>query len=157
MYFAHIGVGILILGISISVNQKEYYEGVLKIGEQVNIGNYDVTFERVMQNKKKNWISDTGIFSVSKNNYKFDLNAERRVYIDTQMPSTEAGIKRTFFNHLYIVMGQEQPLGSANRVIRIYYNPFIILIWLGAIIMAFGGFISLFSNIKYKPLKYETH
>jgi cytochrome c-type biogenesis protein CcmF len=72
--------------------------------------------------------------------------AERRIYIDTGMPSTEAAIRRNYFNHLYIVMGQEQPLNSGQRIVRVYYNPFIILIWIGAFIMALGGLISIFDK-----------
>ena len=62
------------------------------------------------------------------------------------MPSTEAGIKRNFANHLYIVMGQEQPPGSGNRIVRVYYNPYIVFIWMGAVIMALGGILSLFDS-----------
>jgi len=71
------------------------------------------------------------------------MNAERRTYKDTGMPSTEAAIYRSYFNHLYIVMGQEQPVNSGLRIVRVYYNPFIILIWMGAFIMALGGIISI--------------
>ena len=71
------------------------------------------------------------------------MRAERRVYLDTGMPTTEAGIKRNIFSHLYIVMGQEQPAGSGKRVIRVYHNPNIVLIWLGAVVMAIGGLFSL--------------
>jgi cytochrome c-type biogenesis protein CcmF len=76
--------------------------------------------------------------------------AERRIYIDTGMPSTEAAIRRNYFNHLYIVMGQEQPLNSGQRIVRVYYNPFIILIWIGAFIMALGGLISIFDKKRRK-------
>ena len=63
--------------------------------------------------------------------------------VATKGGTTEAGIKRNWASHLYIVMGQEQHQGSGNRIIRVYYNPNIILIWLGAIIMALGGILSL--------------
>ena len=76
------------------------------------------------------------------------MSAERRIYLDTGMPSTEAAIKRNYFNHLYIVMGQEQPIKSGKRIIRVYYNPFIILIWLGAFIMALGGVVALLEKRK---------
>ena len=79
---------------------------------------------------KKNWLSEKGTFLVKQNNKEFEMKAERRIYLDTGMPSTEAAIKRNFFSHLYIVMGQEQPTGSGNRIVRVYYNPHIILIWL---------------------------
>ena len=78
------------------------------------------------------------------------MSGERRVYKDTGMPSTEAGIYRSYFNHLYLVMGQEQPINSGQRIVRVYYNPFIVLIWLGAFIMALGGFISLLDRKRIR-------
>ena len=80
------------------------------------------------------------------------MNAERRIYLDTGMPSTEAAIHRNFFNHLYIVMGQQQPKGSGKRIIRIYYNPLIVLIWTGAFLMALGGIISVMDKKRKRKL-----
>ena len=156
MYLAHLGVGVLILGITISVNLKLYYEGIIKKGEKVNIAGYTVTLKDILRLKEKNWIADKGFFHIKKDADEFAMEAERRVYLDTKMPSTEAAIKRTFFNHLYIVMGQEQPLGSGKRIVRIYFNPSIILIWFGAIIMALGGVIALSESFKGKLKKDEV-
>ena len=78
------------------------------------------------------------------------MNAERRAYKDTGMPSTEAAIYRSYFNHLYLVMGQEQPTDSGLRIVRVYYNPFVILIWVGAFIMALGGTISILDRKRSK-------
>ena len=142
MYLAHLGVAILILGVSLSEGMKTYYEGVKTVGSSLQLSGFDIKFQKLERLKKQNWLSETGIFSVEKDKASFKVKAERRVYLDTGMPSSEAGIKRNFFSHLYIVMGQEQPAGSGKRVIRIYHNPYIILIWLGSIIMAFGGLLS---------------
>ena len=148
MYFAHIGVAVFILGVSLSEGMKTYYQGVESLNNKIDIANFTITFSKLDKFKKENWISETGTFLVKKNDNKFKMKAERRVYLDTGMPSTEAAIKRNFFSHLYIVMGQEQPTGSGKRIIRIYHNPHIIFIWLGAIIMAFGGVVSLIDYRK---------
>ena len=149
MYLAHLGVAIFILGVSLSEGMKTYYEGVKTVGSSLQLSGFDIKFQKLERLKKQNWLSETGIFSVEKDKASFKVKAERRVYLDTGMPSSEAGIKRNFFSHLYIVMGQEQPAGSGKRVIRIYHNPYIILIWLGSIIMAFGGLLS-FIDGKFK-------
>jgi cytochrome c-type biogenesis protein CcmF len=148
MYFAHIGVAVFILGVSLSEGMKTYYQGVESLNNKIYVANFTITFSKIDKFKKENWISETGTFLVKKNDNKFKMKAERRVYLDTGMPSTEAAIKRNFFSHLYIVMGQEQPTGSGKRIIRIYHNPHIIFIWLGAIIMAFGGVVSLIDYRK---------
>ena len=43
-----------------------------------------------------------GKFDIVTKKEKFSMFAERRIYIDTGMPSTEAAIRRNYFNHLYI-------------------------------------------------------
>ena len=148
MYLAHLGVAVFILGVSLSEGMKTYYQGVESLNNKIKVNNFTIFFSKLEKIKKENWISETGTFLVKKNNDEFKMNAERRIYLDTGMPSTEAAIKRNFFSHLYIVMGQEQPAGSGNRIIRVYHNPHIVLIWMGAIIMAFGGVVSLLDYRK---------
>ncbi|MDC3024285.1 hypothetical protein OA264_02315, partial [Alphaproteobacteria bacterium] len=148
MYFAHIGVAIFILGVSLSEGMKTYYQGVESLNKKIIVSDYIITYSKLEKLKKENWLSETGTFLVQKNEDEFEMKAERRIYLDTGMPSTEAAIKRNLFSHLYIVMGQEQPEGSGKRIVRVYYNPNIILIWLGAIIMAVGGVISLLDYRK---------
>ena len=146
MYLAHLGVAIFILGVSLSEGLKTYYEGANKVGSSIKISDFSIKFLEVEKLKRENWVSETGLFLVNNKNKKFEIKAERRIYLDTGMPSTEAGIKRNFANHLYIVMGQEQPPGSGNRIVRVYYNPYIVFIWMGAVIMALGGILSLFDS-----------
>ena len=148
MYFAHIGVAIFILGVSLSEGMKTYYQGVETLNNKIEVNKFTISFSKLEKLKKQNWISEIGTFLVKKDNNEFEMKAERRIYLDTGMPSTEAAINRNFFSHLYIVMGQEQPFGSGNRIVRIYYNPHIIFIWLGAFIMAFGGLVSLLDYRK---------
>ena len=148
MYLAHLGVAVFILGVSLSEGMKTYYQGVESLNNKIKVNNFTILFSKLEKIKKENWISETGTFLVKTNNDEFKMNAERRIYLDTGMPSTEAAIKRNFFSHLYIVMGQEQPAGSGNRIIRVYHNPHIVLIWMGAIIMAFGGVVSLLDYRK---------
>ena len=143
MYLAHFGLAVFILGVAISDSKKVYYEGVMKEKEIVKVEKFKIQLKEILEKKEKNWISQTGNFSVEGFKKNISMFAERRLYLDTGMPSTEAAIYRNFFSHLYIVMGQEQPLNSGQRIVRIYFNPFIILIWSGAFLMAFGGLISI--------------
>ena len=143
MYLAHFGLAVFILGVAISDSKKLYYEGVMKEKEIVKVEKFKIQLKEILEKKEKNWISQTGNFSVEGFKKNISMFAERRLYLDTGMPSTEAAIYRNFFSHLYIVMGQEQPLNSGKRIVRIYFNPFIILIWSGAFLMAFGGLISI--------------
>ena len=146
MYVAHIGLGVFILGVAISDSKKVYYEGALVQGQSVNVERFKIKFSGIIKQEEKNWLSERGEFLIDGFKEKINMYAERRVYLDTGMPSTEAAIYRNFFNHLYIVMGQEQPEGSGKRIVRIYFNPFILFIWGGTFMMALGGLISFFDQ-----------
>ena len=153
MHLAHIGVAVFILGVSLSEGMKTYYQGVKSLKSTIKIDDFVINFSKLEKLNEKNWLSEKGTFLVKQNNKEFEMKAERRIYLDTGMPSTEAAIKRNFFSHLYIVMGQEQPTGSGKRIVRVYHNPHIILIWLGAVIMAFGG---LFSLLDYRKSLFKN-
>ena len=153
MYLAHLGIAIFILGVAISEAEKKYFEGTLEIGDDIIIDKFKIALKDVKNEKMNNWISEVGSFSVTEENkISYKMFAERRVYLDTGMPTTEAAIKRNYFSHLYIVMGQEQPANSGKRIVRIYYNPLIIFIWIGAFIMAIGGIIALLERTKSKNI-----
>ena len=44
-----------------------------------------------------------------------------------------------FLSHIYIVLGEK--VGDEEWVVRIWYKPFITLIWIGAFLTALGGII----------------
>ncbi len=57
------------------------------------------------------------------------------------MPTTEAGIRTFGFSQLYVSVGDELPGGGIG--VRAYWKPLVTLIWLGAVVMALGGVLSL--------------
>ena len=57
------------------------------------------------------------------------------------MATTEAAIDRSFTRDLYVALGDPQPGGG--HAVRTYVKPFANWIWVGAMIMALGGVVSL--------------
>jgi cytochrome c-type biogenesis protein CcmF len=62
---------------------------------------------------------------------------------------TEAAIDPGFMRDLYVSLGE--PLDDRGQAwaVRIYYKPFIRWIWLGSILMMFGGFLGA-ANKRYR-------
>ena len=56
--------------------------------------------------------------------------AERRIYAASGMPTTEAAIETYGFSQLYLQLGEPQADGKS--VVRLWYKPYVTLIWLGA-------------------------
>jgi cytochrome c-type biogenesis protein CcmF len=75
------------------------------------------------------------------------LNPEKRNYPVAGMPTTEAAIDFGFTRDLYLVLGDKQKNGG--WAVRSYIEPFANWLWGGALLMAFGGGLSL-SDRRYR-------
>ena len=68
------------------------------------------------------------------------MNPERRSYASQRAtPMTEAAIDRSLARDLYVSLGDE--VASGQWTVRVHYKPLVNWIWLGAVIMALGGFL----------------
>ena len=148
MVVAHLGVGLLILGITGSTIWQKEKIIRMKINSETKIEKYNVFFKEINEVKGPNYIAIRGIFDVynKKKIVITNLNPENRYYPITNNFTTEASIHTNLLRDLYIVLGD----GNLNDgwVVRIYYNPLVSWIWIGAGIIFLGGIISLQNNIK---------
>ena len=135
-------MGILILGVTISsVWQKETINN-LKIGEEILLENYSIKLKNVKEEVKNNYIRMMGNFKIFENNVEIgEIYSEKRYYPVSQTVTTEAGIMHKFDKDIYIVIGEN--ISDNEWLIKIYFNPFVSFIWLGALITVLGGIISL--------------
>ena len=69
------------------------------------------------------------------------LEPSRRLFQTRQDVTSEASIKTIWFSQLYVSLGDVAEDGAAT--VRVYFKPLVALIWIGAIIMALGGLLSL--------------
>jgi cytochrome c-type biogenesis protein CcmF len=69
------------------------------------------------------------------------LSPSKRTFSARSMATTEAALLSRGFSQLYLSLGDANADGSL--AIRFYYKPLVLLIWIGTLIMAFGGILSL--------------
>jgi len=148
MIIAHLGIGLLILGITGSSVWQEEKITQMKINAEIKIKKYDIIFKEINEITGKNYIGLQGNFLVydRRKNIITKLKPENRFYPITNNFTTEASIDTNLLRDLYIVLGE----GNLNDgwVVRIYYNPLVIWIWIGALTIFLGGIVSMNSNLK---------
>ena len=151
MIIAHLGVGLLILGITGSSVWQEEKITRMKIDEKTKIEKYTIVFNKIEEIRRSNYIALQGNFLVFDEKRKIitKLKPENRFYPIENNFTTEASIHTNLFRDLYIVLGE----GNSNDgwVVRIYYNPLVIWIWIGALVIFWGGISSI--NINLRKLK----
>jgi len=152
MIVAHLGIGILILGITGSSVWQEEKIVKMKIGNETNIQKYIINFKDINEIKGKNYLALQGNFIVYDDQKKIitKLKPENRYYPIKNNFTTEASIHTNLARDLYIVLGD----GNINEgwTVRIYNNPLVIWIWIGSLTIFVGGLIS--SNHNLKKLKF---
>lgn len=138
----HLGIGLFVIGaVSTSVWNVEKIVA-MNPGETQAIAGYEVRFEGVRQQRGPNYQEQAGTFIVSRGGKQIvTLEPSKRSYIAQQMPTTETGIYNAMAGDLYLALGDR--LNNGAYTVRFYFNPMVRLIWLGCLVMALGGFISL--------------
>ena len=145
---AHFGIGLLILGITGSSKWQEEKILRMKINDQASINNYIIILQKINKNKKFNYIAIKGDFLVydNKRNIVTKLEPENRFYPVTNNSTTEASIHTNLVRDLYIVLGEGNT--QDGWIVRIYYNPLVAWIWIGALVIFLGGLLSIKNNLK---------
>ncbi len=69
------------------------------------------------------------------------LHPEKRFYPVEDGAATGVAIHTNLLSDVYAVIGDRD--GKGGYVLRLYYNPLVPWIWLGAAAMALGGLVSL--------------
>jgi cytochrome c-type biogenesis protein CcmF len=143
MTVAHLGVAVVIAGITGSLAWKTESLQIMRPGDTVSIASYRVTLKGVESDVAgPNYIATRADFVASKNGvFAAELRPEHRVFAAPPQPVTDAAIHTNFFSDLYAVIGEAD--GKGAYMTRIYHNPLVPWIFLGAGVMALGGGISL--------------
>ena len=148
MLIAHLGIGLLILGVTGSSNWQEEKITRLKINSSMKINKYNIIFKEINEIKGPNYLAIRGNFTIYDKNKNFVtvLKPENRYYPISNMFTTEASIHTNLSRDLYIVLGE----GNSNDgwVVKVYHNPLVIWIWIGSLVIFFGGIFSLNNNLR---------
>ncbi|HWL46871.1 MAG TPA: cytochrome c-type biogenesis CcmF C-terminal domain-containing protein, partial [Sphingomonadaceae bacterium] len=73
------------------------------------------------------------------------LRTQARSYWAPVTETNEAAIKTVPDGQLYVVLGN--PGEDGRWQLRLWWKPFVTLIWLGGAMIAFGGFLSLIGRV----------
>ncbi len=140
---AHAGMGIAVAGmIGTSVWKTERIES-LAPGQSVEVAGFEVTFDGVEDVQGPNYVAERGLLTARRDGeFVTVLEPEKRFYPVAGMPTTEAAIRTTMLSDLYAAIG-DGPDDQGRWVVRLWHHPLVPWIWIGSIVMALGGLVSL--------------
>nr|WP_246504962.1 heme lyase CcmF/NrfE family subunit [Microvirga antarctica] len=138
---AHAGVGLTVIGIAATAWDVESL-GTMRPGDRLAVGPYEARLETIVPRRSANYREDVATLTILSGGRELgSVETMKRLYITRGMPTTEAGILTRGLSQVYVSLGEIQPNGALGM--RLYYKPLVLLIWLGAVVMAAGGGLSL--------------
>ncbi len=140
--FAHFGVGLMVLGVvGATAFSEEKGVSALK-GDTIEIAGFTLTHAGGQRLQGPNYIQDTLLVSVSRGGvFEETLQPAKRFYTGHGTATTEASISTYWFSQLYVSVGDTDEEG--RTVLRAWWKSQVLFVWLGPILMALGGCLSL--------------
>jgi cytochrome c-type biogenesis protein CcmF len=140
--FAHFGLGVTLLGLVCASTWGTEQIVAMKPGAVVSLHSYDLTFDGTETRQGPNYRETIAKFTVRQNgNVLGTMEPSKRSFPSRQSSTTEAALMTRGVSQLYLSLGDPNEDGSI--AIRLYHKPLVLLIWLGALVMFFGGGLSL--------------
>lgn len=141
MLLAHGGVAVFLAGALLVEALNVQREVALAPGQSLVVGSYEVRFEGVDHQQGPNYVADRGHLRVLQHDRELALlHPEKRLYASGGQMMTEAGIHARLNGDVYVALGES--LGNNAWAVRVHIKPFVRWIWLGALLMALGGFVT---------------
>ena len=138
---AHAGLGVTCIGVAATVWGVERITA-LKAGETAELAAYTVTMEGIVPRQGPDYRETVARLRISVDGRDIGfIEPGRRVFAVRTMPTTEAGLMTVGLGQIYASVADIQPDGRVG--LRLYWKPLVLLIWLGSVVMAIGGALSL--------------
>ncbi len=142
MSIAHLGVGLFVIGVTITSAFGVESDRAMRIGETLEVAGLQFEFRELREVQGPNYTAIEGVLEVRDGGeFIGTVRPQKRQYLVQKNWMTEAGIHPTWNKDLFVALGDQ--IGDGIWSVRIQYKPLIRFIWIGAFIMAMGGLVTV--------------
>jgi cytochrome c-type biogenesis protein CcmF len=140
--FAHVGLGVTLLGIIGETQWGAERIAEIKPGDTLSLHRYDIHLDGMTNRPGPNYRELAAHFTVRRGGDLIGvMEPSKRTFPSRGSDTNEAALMTRGFAQLYLSLGDAGADGAI--AVRLYYKPLVLLIWLGAVVMAMGGALSL--------------
>ncbi|MBA3903643.1 MAG: c-type cytochrome biogenesis protein CcmF [Rhodocyclaceae bacterium] len=151
MHLAHLGIAVFVIGVTMVKGYESEKDVRMEPDDTVSVGGYTFRFVGVREAMGPNYRAMVGELELSKDGKVLrTMNPEKRQYLSSAMPMTEAAIDTGLLRDVYVSLGE--PIDERAWSVRVYHKPFVDWIWGGCLLMALGGLVAM-SDRRYRLKK----
>ncbi len=145
MVVAHFGIAVALAGMAANAAFTSERLAVAKPGDTLSVGPWLVQLQQVTPMAGKNWTAMEAELTASRARGPVTLKPQTRYFTNPPTETNEAAIETFWNGQLYTVIGR--PDASGGWQVRLWWKPFVTLIWAGGALIALGGAIALLGRV----------
>jgi cytochrome c-type biogenesis protein CcmF len=145
MAVAHFGIAVALAGMAANAAFSSERLAIAKPRDILTVGPWTVQLADVTPAAGKNFTALEADLRASRGDELVTLNPETHYYSDPPTETNESAIRTFWDGQLYTVLGKSDPSGGSQ--LRLWWKPFVTLIWAGGALIAIGGALALLGRI----------
>jgi len=147
MVLAHLGVAVSLAGMACDSSFTVEKLVAARIGETVPVGPYQVRFAGVDPTFGANWQALEATLEARRGDGDpLILRPQARAFWAPPTETSETAIHTALDGQLYTVLGKQA--GDGRWQLRLWWKPFVTLIWGGGAMIALGGALALIGRLR---------
>lgn len=144
MVIAHFGMAVCIAGMASESGWNQEKLAAMRVGDTVEISGWTARLDAVQPVVGQNWVALEGVLRVERDGRAAIMRPQSRQFIDPDQPTSEAALLTRWDGQLYAVIAAPPEGEVPDRwQIRLWWKPFVTLIWYGGLLIALGGALAL--------------
>jgi cytochrome c-type biogenesis protein CcmF len=145
MSIAHFGLGLAILGITVSTTLSVWRDDPMHPGKAFRMAGFTFVLRGYEPARGRDWQGTAARFLIYHHGRLWARTVSVKKDFGPGLGSTTgAGIVGGGLHDLFVALGNN--LGDARWSVRFRYEPMVIFVWLGGLVMALGGFVALWDR-----------
>ncbi|MET3760892.1 heme lyase CcmF/NrfE family subunit [Sphingomonas sp. UYEF23] len=148
MVVAHLGIAVSLAGMACDAAFTQETLVAVRVGEPYRAGPFSVTLDGIKPVVGPNWSALEARLSARRgaDGAVFYLRPQSRFFANPVTVTSESAIATRWDGQLYTVLGE--PDGTGRWQLRLWWKPFVTLIWFGGALVAIGGALSLLGRLR---------
>jgi len=151
MVVAHLGIAVALFGMASDSAFTAERLIAARVGETTQLGPWRITLAGVAPVAGPNWTAMEGALRVSYDGgAQTELTPQSRTFWAPPQTTAVSALLTRWNGQLYTVLGEEVDAGSGQErwQLRLWWKPFVPMIWLGGILVGLGGLLALLSRVR---------
>ncbi len=141
MVLAHFGIAVAAVGMASESGFTQEKLAAVRYGEVQEVAGWKVQLLGLDPVAGPNWTAIEARVLAEKGDGRWILRPQSRSYPAPVMQTNEAALLNRWNGQLYVTLGSQDDQGRWQ--LRLWWKPFVSMIWLGGVLIALGGALAL--------------